>query len=573
MLAGVAVRLANWRQVFTGGGVRLDQIDGWYHLRRAWLTLQTWPRVPQSDPWLNAPFGGTISWPPLFDGLLATLALPWRSKASLEVVGALLPVVLGTALLVALYALVRALSGERAALIATAAAAVLPGVVRYTRLGALDHDPFFELCVCVALWALASREGRYRTPILATAIAAAFLGWAGSIVLLAIVGLVAVMTRDLFDRVAIATAIAAMVILPFALTSVWRTATFEGLSLLHLFTLVAASAFCAFAARSRRLVPLGIAAGVTALALAPAAIMPLLRGVAYAAGENAILAGVSEARPLLMLFGTFDVRPLLVRLTLVPLLAIPFCAIHFRDRRYAFLLGWLLPVTALALLHSRFSFSAAVATCAAAGVIADELMGRMGRMGRMVVAAAALSCVPILTAYIPTPGWREFHLFASRDPFAASGFEDVAPALARAEPGVVFAPWSYGHWILWTTEKPVAISPMLSVGQSNFARALQLHFATDPADARRMLDRMQVRYLVVSAEPPNLAALAEAAGSDPSRLLLPDGRIDLDAYLQTVPGRLALDGGFGEFNEVARSRTVVPGPLGPVPLLRLYARH
>src|SRR6266849_5348502 len=124
IVLGFALRLSVWPRVFSGGRTCLDGPDGYYHLRRAAMTMQHWPLVPQFDPAINYPKGGTISWPPLFDGLLATLALPLRSDHALEVI-----------------------------------AAILPAVVRYTLLGNLDHDPFFTLCLLVSLLGLA-RENR-----------------------------------------------------------------------------------------------------------------------------------------------------------------------------------------------------------------------------------------------------------------------------------------------------------------------------------------------------------------------------------------------------------------------------
>ncbi|HKO02288.1 MAG TPA: STT3 domain-containing protein, partial [Thermoanaerobaculia bacterium] len=141
LAAGLALRLGTWSETFANGRVYIDGPDGWYHLHRAAITTSQWPRVPQTDAMLNAPIGGRISWPPLFDGLLATLALPFGAGRGLDIAGAFLPPLLGVLQLIAMYALVKRLRGERAGIAAAAVAAVLPGVVRYTLLGALDHDP------------------------------------------------------------------------------------------------------------------------------------------------------------------------------------------------------------------------------------------------------------------------------------------------------------------------------------------------------------------------------------------------------------------------------------------------
>ena len=133
VVAGFVLRFGTWPQVFADGRVWIDGPDGYYHLRRAWLALENWPRVPQTDMLIGVPEGGPISWPPIFDLLLATVALPWRgdSVEALERIGALLPPVLGALEIVMLYALVRCLFGGRAAGWAALFAAVLPGISRY----------------------------------------------------------------------------------------------------------------------------------------------------------------------------------------------------------------------------------------------------------------------------------------------------------------------------------------------------------------------------------------------------------------------------------------------------------
>src|SRR5690349_20695573 len=83
---GFALRLSVWPRIFAGGHVYLDGPDAYYHLRRAAMTLENWPIVPGVDPMINYPAGGVISWPPLFDALLATLALPFRTDRALEVI-------------------------------------------------------------------------------------------------------------------------------------------------------------------------------------------------------------------------------------------------------------------------------------------------------------------------------------------------------------------------------------------------------------------------------------------------------------------------------------------------------
>src|SRR5438128_986560 len=298
IVLGFALRLSVWPRVFSGGRVYLDGPDGYYHLRRAAMTLQHWPLVPNFDPAINYPAGGMISWPPLFDGLLATLALPFRSDHALEIIGAFLPPVLGALQLILLYMLVHSLRSRRAALAAVSVAAILPAVVRYTLLGNLDHDPFFTLCLLLSLLGLARED----VALVATGLACGILGWTGAIVQVAIAAAVVIcIRRPLAARaLAIGATIATAVVLPFVIVSPWRGATFEGLSWLHIAALAGAGVVGSVVSRSRGL---AVVNAVAVLILAPICVRPFLAGAAYAAGDAPILALVAEAQPVLRLVG------------------------------------------------------------------------------------------------------------------------------------------------------------------------------------------------------------------------------------------------------------------------------
>jgi len=167
-----------------------------------------------------------------------------------------------------------------------------------------------------------------RIVILAIALSVAVLGWTGAVVGVAIVTFAALATgsRATARVLAYGSALAALLILPFVMTSVWRGATFEGLSLLHVAALVGASVAGAAFAREWRVFAIS---SIAAIALLPIAIVPFITGMRYAAGDAPILAMVEEAQPLLRLFGTFDVRPMLIRLGFLPLAALFFLRSRF----------------------------------------------------------------------------------------------------------------------------------------------------------------------------------------------------------------------------------------------------
>jgi asparagine N-glycosylation enzyme membrane subunit Stt3 len=562
---GCALRLSVWPRIFADGRVYIDGPDGYYHLRRAATTLAQWPLVPQFDPLLNYPAGGKISWPPLFDGLLATLALPWRTDRALEVIGAFLPPILGVLQLIVLYALVHSLRGRRAALAAVIIAAILPAVVRYTLLGTLDHDPFFTLCLLVSLWGLSIENA----PLIAAGLTCGTLGWTGAIVQVAIVTLVALaIRRSAASRaLAVGASAAAIIVLPFVITSAWRGATFEGLSWLHIAALAGAGLIAALLAGERVIV---IITAIAVATLLPISLRPFLAGTAYAAGDAPILAMVAEAQPLLRLFHTFDLRPMLIRLGLLPILAVGFAVSWLRGlavrkprdletsrpRDLLFITPWVVITLALALLHSRFSFDAGVALSAFGGIAFDRLPRR--------ALIATIVFLPILPAYFPLPSLEAFNFYERPNALRDYEMDGICEWLRGRPAGAVLAPWSFGHWIVWIARKPVVISPMLSVGQSEFADGMRFFFLEDPAAARAFLTSHGVRYVIVSPEIDSIAPRARVAEIDPARYAQPQ------AYLRSIAARLTFLPATPGYREVMRSHAYIETAFGVVPLVRVY---
>ena len=244
-LIAAALRLGTWSSVFTASGITLDGTDGYYHLRRAWLTLMDWPWVPQFDHLMNVPEGAPLVWAPLYDFLLATMAkvLPGGPESAVELAGAVLPPVLGVLQILVLAVLLRRLAGRRTAILGAALAAFLPGAVRFTLLGASDHDPLIELAALGVLAAMAGALGRTESdpmPVGRSSIEAALwlsalmLTWPGAIIhsgLFIVVGVSSTAAAGwrsesssrLGKSLALGGLGAALIVLPFVLGSVWTS--------------------------------------------------------------------------------------------------------------------------------------------------------------------------------------------------------------------------------------------------------------------------------------------------------------------------------------------------------------
>ena len=608
-LLALLLRLGTAPQVFAGASVRLDGTDGYYHLRRALLTLADYPWVPYHDPFLGPPAGGLVQWGPLFDLGLATLAklYPAPPVEALEAVGARLPVLFGLVEVLLAGALARRLAGSEAGVAAAFLAALLPAAVRYTLLGALDHDAAVEALLLLVLLALAGVLAERRGSLVAAVglaacgLAALPLTWTGSELHLGLVGLALLgacaggVTGAARSGVALAAgaAIAALIVAPFAAASPWsRMAAggFAGLTWLHVAVLAGlglAGTAVALAGR-RGLAPherrLAGAAGALQLlglaALLPRVLGPFFAGLGYAGRQDPFLAAAAESRPLLRLLGPLDARAALVRLSALPLL-LPVLAARARPRRDAalgFVFAWFAGALALALVQARYAHTAAMALAVLGGLLWTRLPRRLPRIAML----AAL--IPCLAAYVAVPGFAGMKLYGRLDELVTTGMAEVASFLAHAAPppaawkdprgeasGAVIAPWGYGHWIHWIARRPTLANPLGPYGhRQSFEDGVRFWLLADDRQAVDLLQRHRVRWVIAPTSPQPPWELAPLAGEDPRpwRLDQPGAH---DRFLRSMGARLAWSPPVPFLREVYRtgaSRRSADGSLEP--LLRVY---
>jgi len=154
-LAAVGMRSIGFEHVFPDDreGVVLAMDDAQYHARRARYTFERFPRVLVFDPYLNHPKGAFVPWPPLYDfGLGGAARLLGHDRASLDLVLAWAPVVLGLLTALTVFAIGRGLGGEGAGLGAMALFAVLPATTHYSSVGNPDHHAAVAWLATLLLW-------------------------------------------------------------------------------------------------------------------------------------------------------------------------------------------------------------------------------------------------------------------------------------------------------------------------------------------------------------------------------------------------------------------------------------
>ncbi|HNW92277.1 MAG TPA: STT3 domain-containing protein, partial [bacterium] len=129
--------------IFVDGKVVFCDTDPYYHMRRAEHLLTYNFQLIEFDYYLNYPQGGVSFWPPGFDMLLAgfikLFAGGATDRATIEPIAAWLPPLLGSLIVLPVWAMARRLFGTAAGLLAAAIVAFMPGHIVYSQLGKVDQ--------------------------------------------------------------------------------------------------------------------------------------------------------------------------------------------------------------------------------------------------------------------------------------------------------------------------------------------------------------------------------------------------------------------------------------------------
>lgn len=166
VLLAFLIRLVPLNLISFNGHIYFSGTDAFYHMRRVSYTAENFPSVINFDSYLNYPLGYDIGWPPLFDQAIALLALVLGmgnpDTGTIELAGAVFPVLAGALTIVPLYVVSSIVFDKRTALVSAAALALLPIHLAVSMAGATDHhvaEVFLATCA-YALYLLSLRSGR-----------------------------------------------------------------------------------------------------------------------------------------------------------------------------------------------------------------------------------------------------------------------------------------------------------------------------------------------------------------------------------------------------------------------------
>jgi len=177
--------LPQWNEVFVDGVVWFRGVDAWYHMRLADNMMANFPIPLRWDMFLLFPEGMNVGYFPLLSWLITTPGQIFNY----EVVGALLPPILGALTLIPVYFICKTLWKNWVGLIACMLVMILPTeFLHRSLLGFTDHhilETFF-MANTILFLILLHREGKLRWIVLGGLSLGLYLSsWTGGLLMVA----------------------------------------------------------------------------------------------------------------------------------------------------------------------------------------------------------------------------------------------------------------------------------------------------------------------------------------------------------------------------------------------------
>jgi dolichyl-diphosphooligosaccharide--protein glycosyltransferase len=536
--------------VFQPGFVNFQETDAWYHVRVAENLIHHFPFRIAVDPYLMFGRVQETATAPTYDWLLGMVAwlvgLGAPSDHLLHVIAAWYPAVLGALTVLVSFLLAKLVFGLRAALLAAAVIATLPGhFLLVSSLGFTDHHIMESLLAALffllILRAIQQPDSFWLALFAGITLSAYLLTFHGSAMLAGVVVAWAVFyrARSLWTGgkrspplkpLYAAFSIALCVCLLFH-RLLWMNLTIAALALGILG--LAALDVWGTCGRPLRLARLPKAAGLALVTVAisvallripslrhPAklAAMRLLPGLLGASG------GVTELRSLIVDdYGRYSLIPPLQQfggaylIALLGLLLLIKFAFKRVDAGKLLILIWGLATFILSIGQLRMTYYYAVVVALLTGYVADSLIAS-GRKTALVTVAFLILGVFAPTLYadfsdqatngIPVD-WKEtldWMRASTPEPFGDPNFY-----YARYDPQVfgqnyrypqeaysIMAWWDYGYWITTVARR----IPVANPTQTNADAAADFFLAQSEPEAAAILENWRTRYVVVDERLP-----------------------------------------------------------------------
>jgi len=530
--------------VFQSGFVNFQEIDAWYHIRVAENLVRHFPWRISVDPYLTFGQVPETATAPTYDwflGLIAWIAgFGSPSPALLYTIAAWYPAVLGALIVVIVFLLGRLVFDWRAALVAAAVIAVLPGhFFRVSSLGFTDHHVMESLLAALFFFLLLStiqQTGSWWGPCVAGfALAAYLLTFHGAAILAGVVILWAVCDRlrSFWPRDAAAlslrrlfltlgTALAICLLFRKVLWMNYTIATLAGgVLLIALAELWVQWHRRSPVARPAFLIVVAIAAIASAVAVFK---VPYVRHLAkHTAGRlfpglMGTSGGVQELQSLIISGAHYSIMPSLEQFygaflfAIAGLLLLAEVALQKGHPGRTLIVFWSVATCILSAGQLRMTYYFAVCVALLTGYAA-VLFARSGRKAAWAVAIALVLFVIAPSVYanlnsddpagVP-PDWKDaldWLRKSTPEPFGDPDFyyaqydpRQFGPAY-RYPPSAysILAWWDYGYWIMEIGRR----IPLANPTQHNADVAADFFLSQTEEDAAKILRQWHTRYLIL----------------------------------------------------------------------------
>jgi dolichyl-diphosphooligosaccharide--protein glycosyltransferase len=536
--------------VFQSGFVNFQETDAWYHVRVAENLVKHFPWRSMVDPYVIFGQVHDTATAPFYDWLLGLIA--WLagggapSESLLDGIAAWYPAVLAVFEVVAVFVLARLVFGLRAALVAAAVIATLPGhYLRVSSLGFTDHHIMESLLVTLFFFLLL--HAMERPPALGTSITSGFtlaaylLTFHGSAIVVGVVVAWAIYDRvrwfsageksdPTYRPLYVAFLIALSICLVFH-NLLWMNYTIAAL-VLGTLGIGALELWAKLCRRFRRPGPAffgGLAAGGLAIVAVTAVLANSLRHPAKIVVTHLMPSlfgtsgGVDELQSPVYELGHFTLIPALRQFygafffALIGLFLLGGYLLKRRDPGRALIFFWGLTTFVLAMGQLRMTYYYAIAVALATGFAADCLIAS-GRKAAWAIGLclALLVFGPNLYAAINgyastgiSEDWKEtlqWMRASTPEPFVDPAFfyaryrrRDFGPDYRYPSSAYsVLAWWDYGYWI----EDVARRIPVTNPTQENASAAADFFLAQSEQEAVPLLQAQRARYVVVDERLP-----------------------------------------------------------------------
>ena len=619
VLFGFLLRLFAGRSSLTEKGILLPGYDEFYHMRRIFYTVNHFPHTLWFDSYLNYPHGLSITWPPLFDQISATLCvvLGQHTKAGVEMVTSFVPVLAGILAIIAVYCIVRELFDHRVALMASFMTALAPYFILKTMFAGIDHHSLEVLLLLVTLlfiiMATTRREKRYLFAGAAgVAMAALAYTWLGAGIYLGIFLVYAAvrMTLDLRDKrpstdtattLLIAFVVAFILVLPFWNTP-WLSPSFLGIAAIIVALSIMFALFRFMEARkiSWTKFPLSILVLAIVFVLSARFLGGLFGlgaliqfGLDYIWGGG-MIGKIGEAEPLVYDLETFSqVVFSWLGLNLLFSLAGIVASISYirhsdggKRQGRLLLLVWAAFTLLLTFGQSRFLYISIIAMSVLISIFFFWVVDLVDRKWAarpqkapkgwalilllLLISPMLADAVYVVYSVGGTPpivagDWQQSLIWLKENSDTTSYYElpEKVPEYS------VMSWWDYGNWIVYLAERPVVANNF----QAGVADAAEFYLSESEENATAVLDARGSRFILADFDLVygKLAALTAWANEDiDSYMRMEEDGSQIAAIPQprlfnTTLGRLYLfDGaGTGHFRLIHESSTFIGGGDNP----------